>query len=129
MSLSRCIDIEINGVQYPFHFGMSAITKYSKTQKWDNDAAIEILARLLTVSGAQKNQLEFHKMAATIGASMAGNGAKAPADSEIEESFFKIVNVTQNDIYPSLMDEMGIDAKPILDRIKKVFEPDPTDVK
>lgn len=120
MSLSRCIDIEINGVQYPFHFGMSTILKFSKAQKWDTEPAIDILSRLMTVSGSQKVQSDFFKISATAGA--AYKGTKPPTDTDIEDSFFMILKAAQGEAYPALMSEMGFDVKPMLDKVKNTLE-------
>lgn len=125
MSKDRCIGIEINGSTYPFHFGMGTIIKFSKWKKWDGDPAIEIVSKLLTLSGSQADQAEFHKNAAAAGAAMQGEGVKPPRDSEIEDHFFKIVNITQNEVYPKLMEDMGIDVKPMIDKIKKSFNQEP----
>lgn len=125
MSKERCIEIEINGSRFPFHFGMGAIIKFSKMKKWDGDPAIEIVSRLLTLSGSQADQAEFHKIAAAAGAALQGEGVKPPKDSDIEDSFFTIVNITQNEVYPKLMADMGIDVKPMIDKIKKSFNQEP----
>ncbi|HNS47026.1 MAG TPA: hypothetical protein PKH94_07290 [Bacteroidales bacterium] len=122
MSKDRCIEIEINGTMYPFHFGMGTITKFSKMKKWDKDPAIEVALRLLTMAGSQIDQTEFHKIAAAAGAAISGDGLKPPKDSELEDNFFKIVNITQTDVYPAFMDELGIDARPMIDRMKNAFK-------
>lgn len=124
MSLNNCWNIEINGTIYPFYFGMGIVNKFSKSRKWDKDPAVEVALRLLTIAGSQADQSDFHKLAAAAGAAMQGEGVKPPKDNEIEDNLFKIVNITQTEVYPSLMDEMGIDVRPMITKMKKAFNPD-----
>lgn len=119
----NCFDIIINGSPYPFHFGVHAINQFSRAQKWDSDTAIEIINRLLTFSGSQKIQSDFHKMAATLGAiTVWGEGAKPPSDMDIEDSYFAIVNVTQHQIYPALMKKLGVDVSLMLEKMRNPFQ-------
>ena len=97
MSLSRCIDIEINGVQYPFHFGMSTILKFLQ-QKKAKAPAIKAINMLLSEESDFMEQIEFFSLALQVGCKLKDPAMKYPGEVDIADHYLTILKAASDTV-------------------------------
>ena len=101
MSLSRCIDIEINGVQYPFHFGMSTILKFLQ-QKKAKASAIKAINMLLSEESDFMEQIEFFSLALQVGCKLKDPAMKYPGEVDIADHYLTILKAASDTVMTNL---------------------------